>query len=94
MNADALRDWVEGKPAPMPLLAVQGFANTLDIESGEDLLDSTESNRPAYNLLCHELGLLDQSAAAATRGQALAFRLKLLLAEGFAPELASCAACG
>jgi DNA repair protein RecO (recombination protein O) len=58
------------------------------------LLDSTESNRPAYNLLCHELGLLDQSAAAATRGQALAFRLKLLLAAGFAPELASCAACG
>ena len=58
------------------------------------LLDSTESNRPAYNLLCHELGLLDQSAEAATRGQALAFRLKLLLAAGFAPELASCAACG
>ena len=58
------------------------------------LLDSTESNRPAYNLLCHELGLLDQSAAAATRGQALAFRLKLLLAAGFAPELASCATCG
>jgi DNA repair protein RecO (recombination protein O) len=58
------------------------------------LLDSTESNRPAYNLLCHELGLLDQSAAAATRGQALAFRLKLLLAAGFAPELASCVACG
>jgi DNA repair protein RecO (recombination protein O) len=58
------------------------------------LLDSTESNRPAYNLLCHELGLLDQSATAATRGQALAFRLKLLLAAGFAPELASCAACG
>jgi DNA repair protein RecO (recombination protein O) len=58
------------------------------------LLDSTESNRPAYNLLCHELGLLDQSAAAAGRAQALAFRLKLLLASGFAPELASCAACG
>ena len=58
------------------------------------LLDSTESNRPAYNLLCHALGLLDQSAAAATRAQALAFRLKLLLAAGFAPELASCAACG
>jgi DNA repair protein RecO (recombination protein O) len=58
------------------------------------LLDSSESNRPAYNLLCHELGLLDQSAEAAGRAQALAFRLKLLLAAGFAPELASCAACG
>jgi DNA repair protein RecO (recombination protein O) len=58
------------------------------------LLDSSESNRPAYNLLCHELSLLDQDAEAAGRAQALAFRLKLLLAAGFAPELASCAACG
>jgi DNA repair protein RecO (recombination protein O) len=58
------------------------------------LLDSIEPNRPAYNLLCHELALLDASAAAAGRDQALAFRLKLLLAAGFAPELASCAACG
>jgi DNA repair protein RecO (recombination protein O) len=58
------------------------------------LLDSTESNRPAYNLLCNELGLLDADAAAAGRAQALAFRLKLLLAAGFAPELASCATCG
>jgi DNA repair protein RecO (recombination protein O) len=58
------------------------------------LLDSTEPNPPAYNLLCHELALLDASADAARRAQALAFRLKLLLAAGFAPELASCAACG
>jgi DNA repair protein RecO (recombination protein O) len=58
------------------------------------LLDSTEPNRPAYNLLCHELALLDASPEAAGRAQALAFRLKLLLAAGFAPELASCAACG
>jgi DNA repair protein RecO (recombination protein O) len=58
------------------------------------LLDSTEPNPPAYNLLCHELALLDADAEAAGRAQALAFRLKLLLAAGFAPELASCAACG
>jgi DNA repair protein RecO (recombination protein O) len=58
------------------------------------LLDSTESNRPAYNLLCNQLGLLDASAGAAGRAQALTFRLKLLLAAGFAPELAACAACG
>ena len=58
------------------------------------LLDSAEPNPPAYNLLCHELALLDASAAAAGRAQALAFRLKLLLAAGFAPELASCASCG
>src|SRR4051794_6118982 len=58
------------------------------------LLDSQEPNPPAYNLLCRELGLLDSDPAAATRAHALAFRLKLLLAAGFAPELASCAACG
>jgi DNA repair protein RecO (recombination protein O) len=58
------------------------------------LLDSEEPNPPAYNLLCRELALLDSDAGAATRGQALAFRLKLLLAAGFAPELAACAACG
>jgi DNA repair protein RecO (recombination protein O) len=58
------------------------------------LLDSEEPNRPAYNLLCRELALLDSDAAQATRAHALAFRLKLLLAAGFAPELAACAACG
>ena len=58
------------------------------------LLDSTEANRPAYNLLCNQLGLLDSDAAAAGRSQALAFRLKLLLAAGFAPQLAACAGCG
>jgi DNA repair protein RecO (recombination protein O) len=58
------------------------------------LLDSNEPNRPAYNLLAHELALLDADPDAAVRSQALAFRLKLLLAAGFAPELASCASCG
>jgi DNA repair protein RecO (recombination protein O) len=58
------------------------------------LFDSEEPNRPAYNLLCHELGLLDSDPGAATRAQALAFRVKLLLAAGFTPELGSCATCG
>ena len=58
------------------------------------LFDSEEPNRPAYNLLCHALGLLDSDPAAATRARALAFRLKLLLAAGFAPELSACASCG
>jgi DNA repair protein RecO (recombination protein O) len=58
------------------------------------LLDSEEPNRPAYNLLCRELQLLDEDPAAATRAHALSFRLKLLLAAGFAPELAACATCG
>ena len=58
------------------------------------LFDAAEPNRAAYNLLCQELCLLDANPGAATRAQALAFRLKLLLAAGFAPELAACAACG
>jgi DNA repair protein RecO (recombination protein O) len=58
------------------------------------LLDSAEPNLPAYNLLSRELALLDSDPAAATRAHALAFRLKLLLATGFAPELAACASCG
>ena len=58
------------------------------------LFDSSEPNRPAYNLLCNELALLDAHPGAASRAQALAFRAKLLLAAGFAPELSACAACG
>ena len=58
------------------------------------LFDSEEPNGPAYNLLCRELALLDSEPLAATRAQALAFRLKLLLAAGFVPELAACATCG
>jgi DNA repair protein RecO (recombination protein O) len=62
------------------------------------LLDSAEANPAAYNLLCHYLTLLDRQAApgegGAGEGTALAFRLKLALAAGFAPELGSCAHCG
>ena len=43
MNEKVFIEQCEGKPAPMPLLAVQGFANTLDVEDDIDLLDSTES---------------------------------------------------
>lgn len=66
------------------------------------LLDAAEANPAAYNLLCRYLALLDDSEGpasddagdAAGLGVALAFRLKLALAAGFAPELASCARCG
>lgn len=61
------------------------------------LLDSTEANPPAYNLLCRYLSLLDDPATqerAAGLATALAFRLKLALVAGFVPELAACARCG
>jgi DNA repair protein RecO (recombination protein O) len=60
------------------------------------LLADGGSNPHGYNLLCRYLALLDAPAEkrAATLETALAFRLKLALAAGFAPELASCARCG
>src|SRR4051794_34666615 len=58
------------------------------------LFDAAEPNRAAYNLLCHELAVLDAAPQLATNAQALAFRMRLLLAAGFVPELAACAACG
>jgi DNA repair protein RecO (recombination protein O) len=62
------------------------------------LCDAAEANPPAYNLLCRYLALLDgevgPASPAADLATGLAFRLKLALAAGFAPELASCARCG
>ena len=67
------------------------------------LCDTEEPNPAAYNLLCRYLSILDGSESlagdgcadgAAGLGTALAVRLKLALATGFAPELASCARCG
>ncbi|MGB2851644.1 MAG: DNA repair protein RecO [Solirubrobacterales bacterium] len=64
------------------------------------LLDSHEPNRPAYHLLRRYLELLDSDPGRdpdvdpTRQATALAFRLKLALAAGFVPELASCARCG
>jgi DNA repair protein RecO (recombination protein O) len=67
------------------------------------LFDAAEANPAAYNLLCRYLALLDgresvdghgSGDGATGLGTALAFRLKLTLAAGFVPELASCARCG
>jgi DNA repair protein RecO (recombination protein O) len=53
-----------------------------------------EPHPGVYHLLANELALLDADPATATRANVLAFRLKLLLAAGFAPQLAACAGCG
>jgi DNA repair protein RecO (recombination protein O) len=58
------------------------------------LFHDGEPHRGVYNLLANQLALLDADPARATRANALAFRVKLLLAAGFAPQLAACAACG
>ena len=61
------------------------------------LFDTNEANPPVYNLLCNQLALLDVGSPGpshATHANQLAFRLKLLLAAGIAPQLAACASCG
>lgn len=65
MNESALIEMSEGKPAPMPLLAIQAFANTLDIEEDSDRLESPESFKrwlleaelivPSYEIRPHHL---------------------------------------
>jgi DNA repair protein RecO (recombination protein O) len=58
------------------------------------VFDDGDPHRGVYHLLANELALLDGDPARAGRSNALAFRLKLLLAAGFAPQLAACASCG
>jgi DNA repair protein RecO (recombination protein O) len=58
------------------------------------VFDDGDPHAGVYHLLANELALLDADPGRAGRANALAFRLKLLLAAGFAPHLATCAACG
>ena len=55
----------------------------------------TEEPHPAvYNLLANQLALLASDSTQASHANALAFRLKLLVAAGLAPSLGACASCG
>jgi DNA repair protein RecO (recombination protein O) len=63
------------------------------------LFETSEPHPGVFNLLCRKLSMLDEQAGAGEgvangRAGALAFRLKLLLAAGLAPQLGSCASCG
>src|SRR6476469_330836 len=64
------------------------------------LFETSEPHPGVFNLLCRQLALLDKQAGAGSDpsssawAAALAFRLKLLLAAGLAPQLGACAACG
>jgi DNA repair protein RecO (recombination protein O) len=58
------------------------------------LFETTEPHPGVFALLCNELALLDAHPEQATHANQLAFRLKLLLAAGLAPQLAGCASCG
>jgi DNA repair protein RecO (recombination protein O) len=63
------------------------------------LFETGEPHPNVFNLLCRRLLLLDAGTSpgtrdAAGRAGALAFRLKLMLAAGLAPQLGACACCG
>ena len=58
------------------------------------LFETTDPHPGVFALLCNELALLDARPGQATHANQLAFRLKLLLAAGLAPQLAACASCG
>jgi DNA repair protein RecO (recombination protein O) len=70
------------------------------------LFETSEPHPGVFNLLCRQLALLNERAGADSRPSAngravadvragaLAFRLKLLLAAGLAPQFGACATCG
>jgi DNA repair protein RecO (recombination protein O) len=58
------------------------------------LFETPEPHPEVFRLLANELTLLDSDAVHARPATGLAFRLKLLLAAGIVPQLASCAGCG
>jgi DNA repair protein RecO (recombination protein O) len=58
------------------------------------LFDSGEPHPEVFHLLCNELRLLGDDPGMATLANQLAFRLKLLVAAGFGPQLSACASCG
>jgi DNA repair protein RecO (recombination protein O) len=72
--------------------AIDGAARACDAVSR--LFGDGEPHAGVYHLLANQLALLDREPGLATRANALAFRLKLLLAAGFAPHLGSCVSCG
>jgi DNA repair protein RecO (recombination protein O) len=58
------------------------------------LFDSGEPHPEVFHLLCNELRLLGDEPSRATLANQLAFRLKLLVAAGYGPQLSACATCG
>ncbi len=58
------------------------------------LFETDEPHPEVFALLANELTLLASGPAAERPQNAVAFRLKLLLAAGIVPQLSSCASCG
>jgi DNA repair protein RecO (recombination protein O) len=79
--------------------ALREHAETLDAaaracDAVARLFETGDPHPEVFALLANELKLLAQNPRSAGTGNSLAFRLKLLLAAGFVPQLGSCATCG
>lgn len=72
--------------------ALDAAARTCDAVAR--LFGEGDAHPGVYHLLANQLALINADTARASRANALAFRAKLLLAAGFAPQLAACATCG
>jgi DNA repair protein RecO (recombination protein O) len=72
--------------------ALDGAARACEAVSR--IFDDGDPHTGVYHLLSNQLALLDRRPDRSGRANSLAFRLKLLLAAGFAPQLAGCASCG
>ncbi|MCW3015845.1 MAG: recO [Solirubrobacterales bacterium] len=92
-----------------PYAALRGDGAALDsaaraCDAVARLFDTPEPSPQVFHLLANELALLDAGAGGtggrdripsqATHENQLAFRLKLLLVAGLAPQLRACATCG
>jgi DNA repair protein RecO (recombination protein O) len=94
---------VTGADVVDPHRRLRGDALALDAaaracDAAGRLFDTPEPHPEVFNLLCNELAWLDRSAGGEDPvrllANQLAFRMKLLLAAGIAPQLSACAGCG
>jgi DNA repair protein RecO (recombination protein O) len=79
--------------------ALRDHAATLDAaaracDAVARLFETPDPHPEVFRLLANELALLNLGVVHARPATGLAFRLKLLLAAGIVPQLASCAGCG
>jgi DNA repair protein RecO (recombination protein O) len=90
---------VSGVDTINPHATLREHAATLDAaaracDAVTRLFETDQPHPEVFRLLLNELALLDADPDQASRANGLAFRLKLLLAAGIVPQLASCASCG
>jgi DNA repair protein RecO (recombination protein O) len=79
--------------------ALRDHSSTLDAaaracDAVARLFETSDPHSEVFALLVNELGLLSADPAHARPANGLAFRMKLLLAAGILPQLATCASCG